>query len=189
MVKANSMEIWTIGHSNLQLDDFVALLQQHNIELVGDIRRFPGSRKFPHFGQEPLSESLQSQGINYRWLEGLGGRRSQQDATSPSPNDGLRNQSFRNYADYMLTETFREAFAELKQIAAAKRTAIMCSESVFWRCHRRLVSDYTVASGGTVHHIFPDGKTRPHALTNEAVIKNSSDSPQVIYPGAPTLFD
>ncbi|EMI16966.1 protein containing DUF1130 [Rhodopirellula maiorica SM1] len=82
----------------------------------------------------------------------------------------------------MMTSSFRDAFAELEQIAAAKRTAIMCSESVFWRCHRRLVSDYTVASSGTVHHIFPDGKIRPHTLTSEAVIKDSGDSPQVIYP-------
>ncbi len=164
-----SPQLFTIGHSTHPLDQFLALLAEHGIEVLVDIRRFPGSRKFPHFHQDQLVSTLPKAGIEYHWLEALGGRRGQQ-ANGSSKNLGLRNESFRNYADYMLTEEFREGVQQLLAIAAAKPTAFMCSESVFWRCHRRLVSDFLLAEGITVQHIMPTGKLRPHTLTEGAKI-------------------
>lgn len=182
------MEIWTIGHSNHSLEPFVELLIQHEIGMLADIRRFPGSKKFPHFNRESLSSTLNARGIYYCWLEGLGGRRAKGSPEPSSANEGLRNQSFRNYADYMATPPFLEALTELVEIADQQRTAMMCSESVFWRCHRRLVSDYVVAGGGTVRHIFPNGQVKQHTLTDGAVIGDDAH-PLIHYPGTPTLFD
>ncbi|WP_153556246.1 DUF488 domain-containing protein [Roseimaritima sediminicola] len=179
--------IWTIGHSNHPLERFTQLLLDHQIQVLADVRRFPGSRKYPHFKQENLDQTLGEHGLTYRWFEGLGGRRSKAAAKDDSPNEGLRNQSFRNYADYMLSDTFREAFNELRSVASEQRTAMMCSESVFWRCHRRLVSDYALASGGGVNHIFPDGRIQPHTLTVEAVVQPDPET-KVLYPGDPKLF-
>lgn len=176
--------VFTIGHSNQTLEAFVALLQTHGIEVLVDIRRFPGSRRLPQFNRENLEAALAEAGIRYVWMEALGGRRPKRKDFD-SPNVGLRNDSFRNYADYMLTDEFRAGMNELEALAADKRTAIMCAESVFWRCHRRLVSDDLVARGGTVDHIFPGGEARPHALTAEAHV----DDGVVTYPGEKTLFD
>ena len=139
-----SLQLFTIGHSTHSLDRFLFLLAQYNIKTLADIRRFPGSRKFPHFNKENLTSDLPPAGIEYHWLEALGGRRPKQ-TNSSSRNLGLRNESFRNYADYMLTEDFRAGMRQLLTVAAGKPTAFMCSESVFWRCHRRLVSDYLLA--------------------------------------------
>jgi uncharacterized protein (DUF488 family) len=150
-----------------------------------DIRRFPGSRSFPQFNQANLSAALHEKGIEYHWAETLGGRRPKSKASSESPNLGLRNKSFRNYADYMLTGEFRTGIEELQKIARAKRTAIMCSESVFWRCHRRLVSDFWVANGGSVQHIFPNGDIKPHSMTEGAKVQEGT----VTYPGPKTLFE
>jgi uncharacterized protein (DUF488 family) len=178
--------LYTIGHSTHPLASFIDLLKSHEIAALGDIRRFPSSRKFPHFNREDLSAALAHSGIEYHWLEALGGRRGktkQQD----SPNAGLRNESFRNYADYMATTAFQTGIAQLLEIAARKRTAYMCSESVFWRCHRRLVSDYLLAQGISVEHIMPSGELRPHTLTSGAVIRDG----KVTYPSAdnePRLF-
>jgi len=177
-------ELFTIGHSQHAAEEFVGLLRQHQIAALVDIRRFPGSRKYPQFGQEDLAKVLQQHGIEYHWLQSLGGRRPKvKDFVSP--NGGLRNASFRNYADYMLTDAFREGIARLKAIAEAKRTAIMCAESVFWRCHRRLVSDFWVAGGGSVQHIFPNGEAKPHQLTEGAKLQDGN----VTYPGPQLLFD
>ena len=176
--------VYTIGHSNDSIEHFLDLLKQHEITALVDIRRFPSSRKFPHFNESNLSRALQENGIEYHWLESLGGRRP--EAKDPlSQNTGLRNQSFRNYADYMLTDDFRSGVEELQQIADSKRTAIMCSESVFWRCHRRLVSDFVLAKGGSVQHVFPSGESKSHALTEGAKVEDG----QVTYPGQKTLFD
>lgn len=178
------IELFTIGHSNHSLADLIALLQRHEIRVLVDIRRFPGSRKFPHFNSDSLAQNLPQHGIEYQWIEALGGRRPKQ-SFAHSPNGGLRNVSFRNYADYMLTESFRQGVERLCDLATSKRTAIMCSESVFWRCHRRLVSDYIQAAGGTVHHIFPAGDVRDHALTKGAKTSQAG----VIYPETAPLFD
>lgn len=182
---ADQLTIFTIGHSNHSLDAFLALLQQHRIETLVDIRRFPGSKRHPQFSRESLSAALQAQGIEYLWLEALGGRRQRQKDGPPSPNEGLRHPSFRNYADYMLTDGFRQGVAKLLEIAEVRRTALMCAEALFWRCHRRLVSDYLTANGVGVQHIFPNGEVKPHEMTPEARVENGT----VTYPGPPTLFD
>jgi uncharacterized protein (DUF488 family) len=174
--------VLTIGHSNHSLDQFLALLVQHKVEALVDIRRFPGSRKHPHFNGDNIARALQKSGVEYHWLEALGGRRHKQ--RDESPNLGLENKGFRNYADYMLTGDFREGVEKLLELARQKRTAIMCAEALFWRCHRRLVSDFLVAGGVTVQHIMPTGELRPHMITNGAVI----DSGRVAYPGERSLF-
>ena len=173
-----ALSLYTIGHSTHSLEQFVELLQQHHIGVLADIRRFPGSRKFPHFNRENLAAALPEAGIEYYWLEALGGRRKSK--TVSSLNLGLRNESFRNYADYMLTEEFRSAIQQLLNLAADKPTAYMCSESVFWRCHRRLVSDYLLVQGTIVQHIMPNGALRPHTLTEGAQVKGG----QLTYPAA-----
>ncbi len=177
-----SLSVLTIGHSNHPLDRFLGLLVQHEVEGLVDIRRFPGSRKHPHFNRDDLAAALQKAGMEYHWLESLGGRRPKQK--QESPNLGLENKGFRNYADYMLTQGFREGVARLLEIARRKRAAIMCAEGLFWQCHRRLVSDFLLANGITVQHIMPIGELRPHSLTTGAVIENG----RVTYPGEKSLF-
>ena len=175
-------QLLTIGHSNHPLDRFLALLARHGVEALVDIRRFPGSRKHPHFNQDNLATALPGSGVEYHWLEALGGRRPKQ--RFESPNLGLENQGFRNYADYTLTDEFREGVETLLEDARRKRTAIMCAEGLFWQCHRRLVSDFLAANGVTVEHIMPGGELRPHTLTSGAVIEGG----QVTYPGEKSLF-
>jgi uncharacterized protein (DUF488 family) len=177
-----SVSLLTIGHSNHPLARFLALLNQHEVEALVDIRRFPGSRKHPHFNRDSLPAALQQSGVEYHWLEALGGRRHRQQ--SESPNRGLENQGFRNYADYMLTDEFREGVEQLLDVARRKRTAIMCAEGLFWQCHRRLVSDFLMANGVTVQHIMPGGELRPHTLTPGAVVEGG----RVTYPGEKSLF-
>ena len=174
--------VLTIGHSNHPLEGFLALLAQHEVEALVDIRRFPGSRKHPHFSRDNLAAALPKSGVEYHWLEALGGRRAKQ--RDASPNVGLENKGFRNYADYMLTDEFREGVEKLLEVARRKRTAIMCAEGLFWQCHRRLVSDFLAANGVTVQHIMPSGELRPHTLTSGAVI----ESGKVTYPGERSLF-
>ncbi len=173
-------QLFSIGHSNQPLGHFLALLTQHRIEILADIRRFPGSRKYPHWNRENLAAAVLGVGIEYRWMEALGGRRHGRKDV-PSPNLGLRNEGFRNFADYMLTPEFRQAIKELLEIAARRRTAMMCAEAVFWRCHRRLVSDFLLAGGIVVQHIFPNGDVKPHELTTGAMIESGA----VTYPGGP----
>jgi uncharacterized protein (DUF488 family) len=157
-------KIFSIGHSTHSIDEFIGLLSRHAIALLADIRRFPGSRKFPHFNRDRLATTLPEAGIEYRWFEALGGRRGKAK-TGSTTNLGLRNESFRNYADYMPTPEFVVAIDELLQAAGDKPTAIMCSEGLYWRCHRRLVSDYLLARGIVVEHILPSGKLQPHTMT------------------------
>ena len=174
--------VLTIGHSNHPLDRFLDLLARQGIEALVDIRRFPGSRKHPHFHRDSLAAALPKSGIEYHWLEALGGRRPKQ--RDESPNLGLENKGFRNYADYMLSDEFREGVEKLLEVARQERTAIMCAEGLFWQCHRRLVSDFLVANGVAVQHIMPSGELRPHTLTSGAVVEGG----QVIYPGEKSLF-
>jgi uncharacterized protein (DUF488 family) len=176
--------IYTIGHSTHPIDRFLTLLKEHEIEALADIRRFPGSRKHPHFGREALARSLVEAGIEYYWLESLGGRRSTKQGRASNENLGLENAAFRAYADYMMTEEFREGIARLLEIAERKRTAIMCAESLYWRCHRRLVSDFLTVKAVTVEHIFPSGKLQPHKMTEGSQIHGGKLS----YPGK-ALFD
>ena len=128
--------IWTIGHSTRDLDDFITMLQSFQIELIADIRSFPGSRRYPHFNKEALEISLPENQIKYIHLRELGGRRK---VRPDSINIGWRVAAFRGYADYMETAAFKKAVKELEDLAFKERTAYMCSEAVWWRCHRSLV--------------------------------------------------
>ena len=163
--------LYTIGHSTRGLDELVEALHAHAIVTLVDIRSFPVSRRLPHFNRESLELELPRHGIAYVWMKELGGRRKK--IRNDSPNTGLRNDSFRNYADYMLTPEFAEAIARLISIADGDNTAIMCAERVYFQCHRMLVSDYLTAHGHTVLHI-EDGKRplRPHKLLAEAHLVN-----------------
>lgn len=157
-------DIYTIGHSNRDLGDFLALLHEFGIETVADVRRFPSSRKFPHFNGTNLTASLAEAGIAYLWMADLGGRRKGLPS-GESPNAGLDNAGFRNYADYMMTPAFARTANELMDLARRSRTAVMCAERFFWKCHRRLVSDYLTARGDRVIHILGPGETRIHGLS------------------------
>lgn len=158
--------VWTIGHSNVAWADLLSLLQRHRIEGVADVRRFPASRRHPHFDRDALRAALEEAGIDYRWLEELGGRRG--GLGRASPNLGIESAGFRGYADHMRTQPFRHAFEDLVEMLSERRTAIMCAEALWWRCHRRLLSDLLVHRGTTVHHILPDGRTARHELWNLA---------------------
>jgi len=156
----------TIGHSTRTLDELVSALQAHGIETLVDIRAFPMSRRLPQFNRESLEASLLAAGIRYVWMKELGGYRKK--TREESPHIAIRNQSFRNYADYMLTPEFENAMAELIALAETSRTAYMCAERVYFRCHRMLVSDWLVAHGHEVLHIDGLGPVKPHHLTAEA---------------------
>ncbi|CAL1519397.1 DUF488 domain-containing protein [Chitinophaga sp. MM2321] len=165
MKKSENHSIYTIGHSTHSLAEFLAMLQSFDIKILVDIRRLPGSRKFPQFDQENLKISLEENGIKYIHLADLGGRRK---AKKDSKNNRWNNDYFRGYADYMETEEFEKAIVKLEHIALEQPTAYMCSEAVWWRCHRSLVSDYLKAKGWTVLHIMATGKILEHAYTSPA---------------------
>lgn len=157
--------LWTIGHSTRGIDEFIALLKANDIEVLADVRHFPGSRKYPQFNVEPLRNALRGAGIDYEPFTELGGRRKVQP---DSPNIAWRLPAFRGYADYMETDAFRAGIERLKALAHAKRTAIMCSEAVWWRCHRGLVSDVFKIHGTRVLHIMGPGEPREHPYTSAA---------------------
>jgi len=166
--------ILTIGHSTRTLDAFIDLLKQNGVARLADIRRFPGSRRYPHFAREALAESLPAAGLEYLHLEELGGRRK---ANPDSPNTALRNEQFRAYADHMTTPEFRAAVDRL--LDSGKRTAYMCAEAVPWRCHRNLLSDELVRRGLQVFHILGPGQRHEHTLSADARIVDD----RVVYPG------
>jgi uncharacterized protein (DUF488 family) len=168
--------VWTVGHSNRDLADFLALLAEHQIETVADVRRFPGSRRWPQFGGEALASSLADVGMAYRHFPELGGRRTSQ--REDSPNAGWRVAAFRAYADYMLTDEGEQAFNELQDLAEQSRTAIMCAEVLPWRCHRRLLADRFVVLGWRVTDIMSPGKAPDHVLPDFAQV----DDGRLTYP-------
>jgi uncharacterized protein (DUF488 family) len=157
--------LYTIGHSTRPLAELIEALQAHEIKTLVDIRAFPMSRRLPQFNRESLDKSLLAAGIRYRWMPALGGYRKK--IRDDSPHIALRNASFRNYADYMLTAEFENAMAELIALAENSRTAYMCAERVYFRCHRMLVSDWLAAHGHEVLHIDGTGPVKPHRLTKE----------------------
>ena len=157
--------IYTIGHSTRTIEEFLELLFSFNIKILADIRRLPGSRKYPQFDQDALKKSLEENGIHYVYIDDLGGRRP---AQKDSKNTTWRNKSFQGYADYMETESFANGAAELAKLAFEKPTAMMCSEAVWWRCHRSMVSDYFKAKGWEVLHIMALGKVQEHPYTAPA---------------------
>lgn len=169
--------LYTIGHSTRSLDELVEALQSHSIQTLVDIRSFPTSRRLPHFGRESLQQALPQAGIDYLWMKELGGYRKR--IRNDSPNVALRAGGFRNYADYMLTADFQRAIAELLVLAEQSRTAYMCAERLYFRCHRMLVSDWLVIHGHEVLHIDDAGPLRRHKLMAEARLIDG----QLIYRG------
>jgi uncharacterized protein (DUF488 family) len=162
--------LYTIGHSTRTLEDLIETLHAHSIQTLVDIRSFPMSHRLPHFNREALENTLPEARIRYLWMKDLGGRRKK--SLEDSPNVALRNDSFRNYADYMLTPQFETAAAELINIGAQSRTAYMCAERVYFRCHRMMVSDWLVAHGHEVLHIDDAKPAKPHKLMSEARFDN-----------------
>jgi uncharacterized protein (DUF488 family) len=158
---------WTIGHSTRPMEDFVALLQENRVETLADVRRFPGSRRYPHFNSDALAKSLQQNDIEYLHFPELGGRRK------PDPNSlntVWRNESFRAYADFLETPEFAAGLDRLLEAGAKRRLAMMCSEAVWWRCHRSLLADVLKSRGYEVIHILGPGKTEEHPYTSAAKI-------------------
>lgn len=156
------MVVHTLGHSTLALEDFLLLLEAHAIDAIADVRRFPASRRHPHFAREPLAAALAARGIAYSWLPELGGRR---DPKPGSPHVAWRNASFRAYADHMDSTEFEEGLGALLKLARDHRAAIMCAEAVPWRCHRQLIADILVARGVEVLHVTGRGHADPHRVT------------------------
>jgi uncharacterized protein (DUF488 family) len=165
------MTIFTIGHSTRPLEAFLAALKAAGVDAIADIRRFPKSRRYPHFNSENLAPALAAAGIAYRHFPALGGRRGKRSDDKPSPNTLWREEAFRNFADYAETDEFRTAFDDLLAMARAGTPAIMCAEAVWWRCHRRIVADYLLAAGFAVEHIFDAGKREPAKLTAGAALR------------------
>ena len=159
--------IYTIGHSTHPLDEFLNMLHSLDIRTVADIRSLPGSRKFPQFNKENLEISLKEDGITYLHLSDLGGRRK---VNKNSKNNRWHHKAFKGYADYMETPEFEKGIEHLEGIAREQPTAVMCSEAVWWRCHRSMVSDYLKAKGWKVLHIMAAGKTQEHPYTSPAII-------------------
>jgi uncharacterized protein (DUF488 family) len=180
-VASTTQGIYTIGHSTRTIEVFIGLLKQHGVEALADVRRFPKSRRHPHFNDEALALSLPAAGIVYMPFPSLGGRRKPLPAEQ-SPNHGWDIEGFRGYADFMLTPAFEEALAHLEARARELPTAIMCAEAVYWRCHRRLISDALLVRGWEVLHIGSGGsdeKARPHVLPDFAHVEQT----RLTYPG------
>jgi uncharacterized protein (DUF488 family) len=160
--------VYTIGHSTRPIEELMQLLGEAGIELLVDVRAIPRSRTNPQFNRDVLPASLATGGIGYEHAVALGGRRHRARDAGPSPNTFWRNESFRNYADYAATEPFKAALGALEAQARQQRCAIMCSETLWWRCHRRIISDYLIADGFPVLHIMGLRKTEPAVLTANA---------------------
>lgn len=167
--------IHTIGHSTRPIEEFIDLLRQHEIEVLVDIRTVPKSRRNPQYSQENLQQSLDLAGIAYRYMKSLGGLRR---PAAESINAGWRNDSFRGYADYMQTQEFSTALAELAAVACEHSAAIMCAEAVPWRCHRSLVGDALLVRGFEVIDVIGAKSARPHTLTRFARV----DGTDITYP-------
>ena len=168
-----SQRLYTIGHSTRPLDELVALLRENGIERLADIRRYPGSRRYPHFSRDALAATLPQAGIEYIHVPQLGGRRKPRE---DSPNTAWRNEQFRAYADHMASEEFRDAVDNL--LASEQTTAVMCAEAVPWRCHRHLLADELVRRGIEVVHILGPGQTKRHEMNPHALVEGG----HLIYP-------
>ncbi len=157
--------VYTIGHSTHPIDEFIFMLKAHGIKKLVDVRTIPKSRHNPQFNEDALAESVREQRITYRRMEDLGGLRH---VRRDSPNGAWRNDSFRGYADYMMTDEFRAAIDVLVERAHTNDLAIMCAEAVPWRCHRSMIGDALVVRGITVLDIMTATSAKPHTLTNFA---------------------
>jgi uncharacterized protein (DUF488 family) len=171
-------EILTAGHSTHPEERLLAMLARHGVEALADVRRFPSSRRHPQFNADRLETSLGEAGIDYARLgETLGGRRS---PTADSPNAGWRVAGFQGYADHMSSTEFQRGLELLQRLGEEKRTAVMCAEGPWWRCHRQLIADALLVRGWSVTHVMPDGRLEPHRLTPFAVV----DGERITYPPA-----
>ena len=169
MTPGSEPMILTVGHSTRSIEDFVALLRDHGVTTLADIRTIPRSRRNPQYESSALANALETAGIRYVHLPGLGGlRRPRRD----SPNGAWRNESFRGYADYMQTDTFARALEDVLELARRGRLALMCAEAVPWRCHRSLVADALAVRGVPVAHIVGAGLARPHQLSLAARVQD-----------------
>jgi len=171
--------VHTIGHSTRAIEALVALLKGHNVELLVDVRRWPASKRYPHFRREALADTLSHEQIAYVWREDLGGFRK---PSADSQNTAWKVGAFRAYADFMLTPGFEEIMQELERLVASKRIAIMCAEAVPWRCHRQLLADAFLVRGFLVRHIMDDG-CYEHHLPPFAIPKGT----EIFYPASPQL--
>jgi uncharacterized protein (DUF488 family) len=169
--------LYTVGHSTHPIERFLELLGQHRIAILADVRSYPGSRRWPQFNQESLTEALGRAGVEYRWLKSLGGRRH--GKRPDSPHVAWTVAAFRSYADHTESAEFAQGLNELIAIAAAARTVIMCSEGLWWQCHRRIVSDQMMVHGWEVEHIMPDGKLTAHRLAEFASVVDG----RIVYDG------
>jgi uncharacterized protein (DUF488 family) len=179
-MKESKIELWTVGHSTRASEELFEALSSFGIKTLVDVRSFPGSRRYPQFNKEQLKTALAEVGIEYFHFPELGGRCA---ARPDSVNMAWRNKMFRGYADYMETEEFRAGIARLLDVARTRRTAIMCAEAVWWRCHRSLISDYLKAGGVEVTHILAAGKSAAHPYTSAARIINGELSYRGILEG------
>ncbi len=175
------LPFFTIGHSNRSLEEFVELLGGPPVDRVVDVRTVPRSRANPQFNEDTLPIDLEAVGLSYERIAALGGLRGKSKSLPPDVNGFWTNDSFHNYADYALTDAFREGLAHLIDVGRERRCAIMCSEAVWWRCHRRIVADHLLARGETVFHVMGKGRLDAATLTPGAVVR---DDGSVVYPAA-----
>ncbi len=171
--------IFTVGHSTHPIERFLELLGEHRIAILADVRSFPGSRRWPQFNQENLRISMERAGIDYRWMKALGGRRK--GVRPDSPHSAWTHPAFRSYADYTDSAEFAAGLEELIGAATERRAAYMCSEGLWWRCHRRIISDHLLVRGWDVEHIMPAGKLSKHQLAPFARVTNG----RIVYDGSP----
>ena len=174
--------IFTIGHSTRTAEEFTTLLEEHAIHTLVDVRRFPGSKRYPHFGKDQLAAWLPRAGIEYRHVDALGGRRTPR---KDSPNDFWQNAQFRGYADHMQSEEFQSALAEVIEWSKTQNVALMCAEAVPWRCHRQMIADALVARRVPVTHIIAAGNTSAHELNSAARVQDG----MLVYPPVEPQLD
>ncbi len=178
-----TLPFFTVGHSNRSLEEFIALLRAAQIGFLADIRRIPKSRANPQFNDDTLADALASLDIAYERVAALGGRRSRVRTVPPEVNGFWTNQSFHNYADYALSDEFHAGLDHVIEHGRKRRCALMCSEAVWWRCHRRIVADHLIARGETVFHIMGQGRVEQAQLTKGAVTKKGEP---LVYPLPPS---
>lgn len=176
LVLAHMTRVYTFGHSSRSIEEFISALHSYDISLLVDVRRFPGSQRNPQFNSDALAGELDQHGIGYRHLEALGGRRSY--SLADSPNNAWENDSFQSYADYALTDAFQTALDELVALAEDDVPLIVCAETVYWRCHRRIIADWLIARGYDVVNIYDADRADDHELTRFVEIANE----RVTYP-------
>lgn len=169
--------IYSVGHSNLKINDLIDLLKENDIELLVDIRRYPGSEVYSYYKKDELEEYLENEGIEYSWKGDILGGFRHEIFNEDSPNKGWDATGFRTYADYALSDKFQEEIDKLIDISESKNIAVMCAESIYWKCYRRILCDWLLAKGKDVIHLRK-GQTKKHEISDRAVVKEE----KVTYP-------